>query len=562
MKFKIATKLLVSFMVITALIVIVSVIGLTGMNSTKISYEAIINESLPVENLVLEVQTVTLEQVADVRGFMVYKDEKYPALFNELTKRADGIYAQIEEKINTDESRAFLKNLRAAHNKYIEGCLVVMDYVRKGDMNNAISYGDEVKKSLTDINEITSQWNTYLKELDLGRIEKSDRDINTKIIILLVLVITAIAGAIIIGIVLARNIARPINALTIVSERISEGDLTQQVPVIKSRDEIRELGNAFSIMVENLRKLIINVNDASQELVASSEELAASSQEVSKASEQIAVAVTELARGAYEQAVSSEKGNEKISLALAGLSKIAEDMSESEKMMIKTNQVVKSGEESVRYQEQKVTENSKTTQEVAAAITDLSEKSQKIGQILEVIRGIAEQTNLLALNAAIEAARAGEEGKGFSVVADEIRKLAEQSRNSVKEIDIIIKQVQEGVETAVTKMDVSKQLAEEQVITLGNTVVAFDNIAKEINGVSNKILVVSEATSILGKNAAQVGDAMTGIARVANQTAASTQEVAASTEEQSSTVNQITDAAEDLSHLAVQLQESISNFKL
>ena len=192
----------------------------------------------------------------------------------------------------------------------------------------------------------------------------------------------------------------------------------------------------------------------------------------------------------------------------------------------------------------------------------MADKSQKIGQILEVIRGISEQTNLLALNAAIEAARAGEDGKGFSVVADEIRKLAEQSRNSVKEIDLIIKKVQEGVETAVSKMDVSKQLAEEQVVTLKNTVVAFDNIAQEINAVTNKILVVSESTSVLGKNAAQVGDAMTGIARVANQTAASTQEVAASTEEQSSTVNQITDAAEDLSHLAVQLQESISNFKL
>ncbi len=562
MRFRIGTKLLVSFLVITLLIVIVSVIGLTGMISTKESYDVIINESLPVENLVLEVQTVTLEQVADVRGFMVYKDEKYPALFNELTKRADEVYNKIEEKIDTTESDKFLKDLKAAHNEYVKGCQVVMDYVRKGDMNNAISYGEEVKKSLVDINEITSQWSTYLKELDLNRIDESDRDIRSKITMMLILVITAIAGSIIIGVVLARNIARPIKALTIVSEKISEGDLTQTVPEIKSRDEIKDLGNAFSIMVDNLRRLIINVNDASQELVASSEELAASSEEVSKASEQIAVAVTDLARGASEQAVSSEKGSEKISIALAGLSKIAEDMSESEKMMIKTNEVVKSGEESVRYQEQKVMENSITTQEVAAAITDLADKSQKIGQILEVIRGISEQTNLLALNAAIEAARAGEDGKGFSVVADEIRKLAEQSRNSVKEIDLIIKKVQEGVETAVSKMDVSKQLAEEQVVTLKNTVVAFDNIAQEINAVTNKILVVSESTSVLGKNAAQVGDAMTGIARVANQTAASTQEVAASTEEQSSTVNQITDAAEDLSHLAVQLQESISNFKL
>lgn len=376
------------------------------------------------------------------------------------------------------------------------------------------------------------------------------------------MIAAAIAGAVVIGINLTRIIARPIKALTQIAGKMSEGDLTQTIPDIRSRDEISDLGKAFSLMVSSLRSLIVNVNDASQELVASSEELAASSEEVSKVSEQVAIAVSELATGASEQAILSEKGNTEIIETVEGLSRIAEDMEQSNKMMVHTKAVVNNGEALVKYQETKVYENNQTSAEVSEAITELSNKSAEIGQILGVIQGIADQTNLLALNAAIEAARAGEAGKSFSVVADEIRKLAEQSSFSVKQIDSIIKQVQASVDTAVAKMDNSKAAVHEQTTALENTVSAFNDIAKEVDAISGKIMLVAEASAALSKKAVQAGDNMTGIASVAQQTAASTQEVAASTEEQSSTVHQITDAAEGLSQLAVQLQESISRFKI
>ncbi|OPX45513.1 methyl-accepting chemotaxis protein McpB [Ruminiclostridium hungatei] len=562
MKIRIGLKIFVSFFVITFLIILVSIIGLTGMDSIRDSYGVIVNESLPVETLIKEARAINLEQVAAVRGFMIYRDEQYPKLYNDLSKELEDVYAKIAEMAKTTESQEYLNRLKAADKAYSDGVQVVFDYVRKGQLDEAVAYGEKVKVKVTEIKEITKAWSTYVGSLDIERINQTDKQINARITFLFVLVAIAVLSALGAGFILTRNIAGPIKALTGVAGKISEGDLTQEIPKIKTRDEVRELGSAFAAMVANLRGLIINVNDASQELVASSEELAASSEEVSKVSEQIADAVSELAEGASEQAHSSEKGNARILQTVEGLSQIAEDMAQSEKMAEKAKEVVEKGEASVKYQEQKVVENNQTSSEVAAAISELSVKSAEIGQILEVIKSIAEQTNLLALNAAIEAARAGEAGKGFSVVADEIRKLAEQSGYSVKQIDKIIKEVQEGVNSAVAKMDKSRLVVREQAESLENTVAAFRDVAEVVGIIRSKIILSAEASSALSKNAVQAGEDITAIACVSQQTAASTQEVAASTQEQASTVHQITDSAEGLSRLAVQLQEGIGRFKL
>ncbi|MDF2984964.1 MAG: methyl-accepting chemotaxis sensory transducer [Eubacterium sp.] len=562
MKIKIGVKIFISFFVITLLIIIVSLLGLNGMNTMEKSYEVVINVNLPVETLVKEARALNLEQAAAVRGYMLYKDEQYVSQYNEVLKQLDTIYKNIESKISTAESKEFLSNLKKSNDEYDQGVQVIFGMVKDGKMDEAIAYGKNIKGSVLKIEELVDNWSTYVNKLDSDIVNETKNDMENRITLSFIIVLISLLGAAVTGFILTMSIARPVKALTRAAAMVSEGDLTQEVPRIKSRDEIYELGNAFKQMVNNLRGLIVDVSNASQEMVASSEELAASSEEVTKVSEQISVAVTELARGASEQAISSEKGNAKILQTVEGLSQIAEDMALSEKMVDEAKDAVNNGEDTVKYQETKVRENNETSSEVAAAITELSEKSKEIGQILGVIRGISDQTNLLALNAAIEAARAGEAGKGFSVVADEIRKLAEQSNSSVKQIDLIIKEVQAGVSSAVDKMDKSKAVVHEQTRSLENTIAAFDNIASVVETLSHKVVQVAEASSALSKNAVQAGDEMTGIASVAQQTAASTQEVAASTEEQSSTVHQITEAAEGLSQLALQLQESIMKFRI
>ncbi|HWQ30014.1 MAG TPA: methyl-accepting chemotaxis protein [Negativicutes bacterium] len=360
----------------------------------------------------------------------------------------------------------------------------------------------------------------------------------------------------------SRSISEPLRRLSNTAMAVSSGNLSQKVQVSKSKDEIGQLGENFAAMVDNLRGLISQVSLMSQNVAASSEEMMASSEEVSKVSEQVASTISELAKGANEQAEASEKGNLKIAGIVEGLGNIAEDMSASESLMNKARDTVENGKRSVEYQGVKMAEGAEVSSNVAEAISVLSTRSKEIGEILVVIKGISSQTNLLSLNAAIEAARAGEQGRGFAVVADEIRKLAEQSNMSVGKIELIIKEVQAGVELAVKEMERSKAVVADQETALADTVSAFEDIYRVVADISASVKNTAEVSSTLSTNAKIAGEAISDIASISEETASGTEEVSASTEEQSSVIHQIAESAEQLSELANDLQMSISKFTI
>lgn len=562
MKIKIGLKILLSFLIIIILVGMVSAIGILGMGNIDQSYRLIIHENLPVTDHIQQAHNVILEQVAAVRGFMVYKDEEFSTLYDELQSSVTEIYKGLDDEADTKESQAFLLRIMNDHEAYDKGVAVIMDLVRENKINEAIAYGDTIKEYVKSMKQTMEEWTQWVEKDNQKIVQDTENSMQQRKNVLLLIVGISLIGAAVIGYYLTRSIARPVISITKVAEKIAEGDLTQVIPVIRSRDEIHALGTAFTSMVTNLRNLITSVNDASQELVASSEQLSVASDEVAKVSEQIATTVSELAQGASDQALSSEKGNARIKETLEGLTHIADEMVQSENIMGRARQVVGSGDASVQYQAAKVSENQQMSNEIASAIAQLSQQSQQIGQILEVIRGIAEQTNLLSLNAAIEAARAGEAGRGFAVVADEIGKLAVQSATSVKEIDNIILQVQTGIGLVVTKVDQSKVKVVEQSESINKTVAAFNDIESVVESLGQSIKTVAEMSNALSKNAVQAGDAISDIASVAEQSAASTEEVAASTEEQTSTIHQIAEALRGLTTLANNLQAGINRFNI
>ncbi|HOV28215.1 MAG TPA: methyl-accepting chemotaxis protein [Pseudobacteroides sp.] len=381
-------------------------------------------------------------------------------------------------------------------------------------------------------------------------------DTTTIIAILLLLTVGIIILAFFVN-----SISKSINAILRSIRSVASGDLTNKVH-IKRKDEIGDIANNVNTMIDNVGALIKDIKEMSSTVASSSKQMKSSAEEVSKASEQIAVAVSEVAKGATEQAVSTEKGNRQIVEIVEGLGQIAEDMVFSEKLAYQAKETLKTGEMSVKNQEIKVNENTQVALSVSNAISDLSKKSNQIGQILEVIQGIAEQTNLLALNAAIEAARAGEAGRGFSVVADEIRKLAEQSSLSVREINQIINEVKTGIDHTVTQMDRAKVVVDEQTQSLYDTVNAFGEISKIVVNIAENIQAVSKAANHLSKNAMQAGDSISYIASISQETAAGTEEVSASTQEQTAIIYHIAESAENLWELADKLQTMTKSFNI
>lgn len=373
--------------------------------------------------------------------------------------------------------------------------------------------------------------------------------------------IFAIFIAALLTLFMSYKLTRPLADLTLNARRIAEGDLSVEA-LVQGNDEVATTGMAFNQMSENLRNLIGKIKASALLVSGSAGDMKQEAEEAGHISEQIAQAVSELADGATEQARSVQSSAQMISTMRNGIVAIAENAEKSVELAEKARQSVDSGFHAIQDQMKLMEENNTASVDVSHSIDALNDKSKRIGQIVDLIGDIADQTNLLALNAAIEAARAGEQGRGFAVVADEVRKLAEQSSNASQEIASLIREIQSATNQAVQQMQVAGRAVANQEGALGFTKSCFNDIQNAVIEIETQIQEVALASEELEGSAGDVSNAMGNIASVAQQSAASTEEVAAGTEEQSASVQEILKQAQNLSQEATILQEAVQRFKV
>jgi methyl-accepting chemotaxis protein len=361
--------------------------------------------------------------------------------------------------------------------------------------------------------------------------------------------------------VLARRIVGPIKDLTENAKEIAGGNLTVKAQV-QGSDEIAILGQAFNQMATNLKKLIQEVQSMTQYMMTSSKEMCGAAENAGRVSEQIATTITTMAQDSTQQAVNIQKSAERILNMTGSVSLITKNLNESNKTAEQVKASVATGNSAVVEQANLMDANKKAAEGVHAAIGNLSGKSQKIGQIVEVISNISGQTNLLALNAAIEAARAGEHGRGFAVVAEEVRKLAEQAEQSSQEISYLVHEIQENTDQAVKEITTEMAIA---VDLEASAKISNDSLAKihqSINDFVQKIEDISKEISLVDRKAEEASRSMGEVASVSENHAAATEEVAAATEQQTATVQSIAQSAKKLEEEADVLSQMMDKFKL
>ena len=359
----------------------------------------------------------------------------------------------------------------------------------------------------------------------------------------------------------SNSIVKPIEKIVIAMDKVKTGDFTAKSDY-KSSDEIGALSDSFNVMVENVAGLIENTQTAVEELRVSAENLSENADQASISAEEVAKTVSEIAEGASEQAQDAEKGTHvavELDQQFTSLSDISLTMSSEAQQAIEKNE---SGVRVVKSLQEKTVENNEASYKVSEAISELENKSNAIGSIVQTISAISEQTNLLALNASIEAARAGEHGRGFAVVADEIRKLAEESNQAAEEIKNIVGDIQDQSKSTVTIMSDMTSRSEEQAEVVTEVNKAFVSIDQSITQITSKIGEITTTIDSLSNSKDKMLEAIEGISAVSEETAAGSEEVSASMEEQSATVEQVSSSAEQLNSLAEELQDQVSKFKV
>ncbi|WP_404802166.1 methyl-accepting chemotaxis protein [Bacillus infantis] len=308
--------------------------------------------------------------------------------------------------------------------------------------------------------------------------------------------------------------------------------------------------------------MITKISDGSQQLSATSEELAAGSAENQKASNQISESIQGVAAGTDQQSDAMEDAVGVINQVAGHVEKVGTSMLAVRKSISQSADTANKGREVVSKTVQQMGEINLHVTSSAEKIGELSEMSNKIGQITMMIQSISEQTNLLALNAAIEAARAGDHGKGFAVVADEVRKLAEQSSQSALQINEIVVDIKEGIQDSMDLVNKGSESAKQGLQLVNESGTAFGEIRSSVMGVAED---VTEAGTAMDTMRDRIQDVVQYIQRVSQTTIEvndHSQTVAASSQQMSASMEDVSYAAQELAKMAVELQEAIGQFKL
>lgn len=359
-----------------------------------------------------------------------------------------------------------------------------------------------------------------------------------------------------------RTITRPLRKVVEAVTTVSSGDLTEEDLIVRSKDEIGQLSEAFNTMKKNLKTLLWNARLNAEQVSGAAQQLSASTQEISATAEEMVRRVNVTAEMAQTNAQAANDSARAMDETAIGVQKIAESTQMLHSASLDTSELASHGGEVLQNAEKQMGTINHSTNAVNELVQKLSKQTQEIENISKVITEITDQTNLLALNAAIEAARAGEHGRGFAVVAEEVRKLAEQSKQSASKITALtaeIKQDTENVEKAVSD---SLQSVEDGVKVIAEAGQAFADIVKAIEQMKMQIGEISATSEQISASAEEVSAAVNEISSASMESAGEIQMVASNIEEQTATMEQVNKVAAELSENAQNLQREIRKFQI
>ena len=536
-----ATKLFVTPLVCLLFIIISGAVSFWGMRMQQATIE--------------EMHSVRFANYAKVGNIMNDTDSVHTNLYRLITrstagfdkakleadaKAAQGILGQITTEIKgmagdttlTAGEKKFAQEILATFTAYSKDAVDMLDML-ESDVNAATMYMQQADDKYAILNKNIGEFKKLEASLSDTSHKKSVSASQQVLMILAGGVIFSILVAIAISYLVNRVIMAPIRSTVLVIESMAGGDLTKRVDVCSS-DEIGDMASHLNDFIDSLHNTIRSFANNALDLASASEQLNNTSDRIATGAEEVAAQSATVATAGEEMSATSSDIAQNCQMAAEGAQRASQSAQNGAEVVEKTVVVMGQIAEKV--------------QETAKTVESLGARSDQIGNIIGTIEDIADQTNLLALNAAIEAARAGEQGRGFAVVADEVRALAERTTRATREIGEMIKSIQKETKNAVTAMEQGVIQVETGTDEAAKSGAALRDILEQVNDVAMQVNQIATAAEEQTATTSEISSNMHQITEVVQQTSRGAQESSA--------------AAHRLSGLATELQHSVSRFRI
>ena len=575
---KVAYKLLVLNVVACVGLIVVGFMGYNAVQTAKDDMEVMYNRYLHSVYYVGRMRyNIRYAQVQATLGPLSADPELFKSRndkFNTAVKECEEAMDAYAKNIADDPQLVSqLEAVRQDWNKFKNGGAQLMtmrppenastDRLAMADHRNAAMayYEKECMPYAVKVGDDTGEIQKAVLERSDEMMKKSEDAVGTMIMMLVGVVAAVGVVMIVVSLIVTKGVTTPLDNMINILDNLRKGDFRESNLDANRGDEFGFMAVALRDMRTTISKLLNQTAHSAEQLAASSEELTASAHQSAQASEQVAQSVTNSASAVVEQQQQLGEAMESIDGAVVSIGNLNKTTQSVSEHVGTANDQATAGTQAVEDAVNQIISVEKIVNDSAVTVDKLGERSKEIGQIVEAISGIAEQTNLLALNAAIEAARAGEHGRGFAVVSEEVRKLAEESQEAAQKIAQLIGDIQNDTTNAVDSMqkgNAAVRRGTESVEKLRETFdlirSSSDNVVKEVEVMVNEINAVSKATDTIRDKTNIISEKSAGVAT-------EMESVSAASEEQSASAEEIASASDELSRLAQDLQNSLQVFQ-